>query len=97
MDHPTANDQSQVYGTAQASGTHGHPDRFDDRAPGLFLIVKLFLHAFMPKSYGPAGGFAVFTTLIAGVLYIFGFIVAMTFGATAGCSDLADGCSGSRL
>ncbi len=59
--------------------------------PGLFLIVKLILHAFMPKSYGPAGGFAVFTTLIAGVLYIFGFIVAMTLGATAGCSDLADG------
>ncbi|MGO9455431.1 MAG: hypothetical protein ACLP62_00080 [Acidimicrobiales bacterium] len=32
-----------------------------------------------------------FTSLIAGVLYIFGFIAAMTLGATAGCSDLADG------
>jgi hypothetical protein len=59
--------------------------------PTLFLVIKLFLHAFVPKSYGPAGGFAVFTTLIAGVLYIFAFIVAMTLGATAGCSDLADG------
>jgi len=29
--------------------------------------------------------------LIAGVLYVFGFIAAMTLGATAGCSDLADG------
>jgi hypothetical protein len=59
--------------------------------PTLFLVIKLLLHAFVPKSYGPAGGFEVFTTLIAGVLYTFGFIAAMTLGATAGCSDLADG------
>jgi hypothetical protein len=59
--------------------------------PTLFLVIKLLLHAFVPHSYGPAGGFAVFTSLIAGVLYIFGFIAAMTLGATAGCSDLADG------
>jgi hypothetical protein len=59
--------------------------------PTLFLVIRLLLHAFVPQSYGPAGGFAVFTSLIAGVLYIFGFIAAMTLGATAGCSDLADG------
>jgi hypothetical protein len=59
--------------------------------PTLFLVIKLLLHAFVPQSYGPVGGFDVFTTLIAGVLYIFGFIAAMTLGATAGCSDLADG------
>jgi hypothetical protein len=59
--------------------------------PTLFLVIKLSLHAFAPTSYGRAGGFAVFTTLIAGVLYIFALIVAMTLGATAGCSDLADG------
>ena len=59
--------------------------------PTLFLIIRLLLHAFVPQSYGPAGGFAVFATLIAGVVYIFGFIAAMTLGATAGCSDLADG------
>ena len=59
--------------------------------PTLFLVIRLLLHAFVPQSYGPAGGFAVFTSLVAGVLYIFGFIVAMTLGATAGCSDLADG------
>ena len=59
--------------------------------PTLFLVIKLLLHAFVPQSYGPAGGFDVFTSLIAGVLYIFGFIAAMTLGATAGCSDLADG------
>ena len=59
--------------------------------PTLFLVIKLLLHAFVPKSYGPAGGFDVFTSLIAGVLYIFGFVAAMTLGATAGCSDLADG------
>jgi hypothetical protein len=59
--------------------------------PTLFLVIKLLLHAFAPRSYGPAGGFDVFSTLIAGVLYVFGFIAAMTLGATAGCSDLADG------
>ena len=59
--------------------------------PTLFLVIRLLLHAFVPRSYGPAGGFAVFTSLVAGVLYIFGFIAAMTLGATAGCSDLADG------
>ena len=59
--------------------------------PTLFLVIRLLLHAFVPQSYGPAGGFDVFTSLIAGVLYIFGFIAAMTLGATAGCSDLADG------
>jgi hypothetical protein len=59
--------------------------------PTLFLIIRLLLHAFVPQSYGPAGGFAVFATLVAGVVYIFGFIAAMTLGATAGCSDLADG------
>jgi hypothetical protein len=24
--------------------------------PTLFLVIKLLLHAFVPKSYGPAGG-----------------------------------------
>ena len=59
--------------------------------PTLFLGIKLLLHAFVPQSYGPAGGFDVFTSLVAGVLYIFGFVAAMTLGATAGCSDLTDG------
>ena len=59
--------------------------------PALFLVIKLLLHAFAPQSYGPAGGFDVFTSLVAGVLDIFGLIAAMTLGATAGCSDLADG------
>jgi hypothetical protein len=59
--------------------------------PTLFLVIRLLLHVFAPRSYGPAGGFDVFTSLIAGVLYIFGFIAAMALGVTAGCSDLADG------
>jgi hypothetical protein len=59
--------------------------------PTLFLVIRLLLRAFAPQSYGPAGGFDVFTSLVAGVLYIFGFIAAMTLGATAGCSDLVDG------
>jgi hypothetical protein len=59
--------------------------------PTLFLVIRLLLHTFVPHSYGPAGGFDVFTSLIVGVLYVFGFIVAATLGATAGCIDLAEG------
>ena len=59
--------------------------------PTVFLIVRLLAHAFAPKSYGPAGGYDIFTNLVAGVMYIFGFIVAATFGCTAGSVDLGEG------
>jgi hypothetical protein len=59
--------------------------------PSIFLIVRLISHAVAPKSYGPAGGYAIFTELVAGVMYVFGFIVAATLGCTAGSSDLSDG------
>ncbi|MGH9171623.1 MAG: hypothetical protein ACRD0Z_12230 [Acidimicrobiales bacterium] len=59
--------------------------------PTVFLLVRLLSHAFDPKSYGPAGGYTIFTALVAGVLYVFGFIVAATLGCTAGSSDLGDG------
>ena len=59
--------------------------------PAVFLLIRLLLHAFAPHSYGPAGGYDVFTGLVAGVLYVFGFIVAATLGATAGSIDLTEG------
>jgi hypothetical protein len=59
--------------------------------PALFLFIRLLLHAFAPHSYGPAGGYDIFTGLVAGVLYVFGFIVAATLGATAGSVDLTEG------
>ena len=59
--------------------------------PAIFLIVRLLAHAFDPKSYGPAGGYAIFTSLASGVLYIFGFIVAAALGCTAGSIDLQEG------
>jgi hypothetical protein len=59
--------------------------------PTVFLAIRLLLHAVAPKTYGPAGGYDVYTALVSGVLYIFGFIVAATLGATAGSSDLTDG------
>lgn len=59
--------------------------------PSLFLVIRLLLHAFDPKSYGPAGGADIYNSLVAGVLYVFGFIIAATVGATAGSSDLTDG------
>ncbi len=44
-----------------------------------------------PKSYGPAGGYDIFTTLVAGFMYVFGFIVAAVVGCTAGSVDLTEG------
>ncbi len=59
--------------------------------PTVFLAIRLLLHAVSPNSYGPAGGYDVFTGMVSGVLFVFGFIVAATLGATAGSSDLTDG------
>ncbi len=59
--------------------------------PTIFLAIRLLLHAFAPNTYGPAGGYNVFTGLVAGVLYVFGFIVAATLGCAAGSADLTDG------
>jgi len=59
--------------------------------PTLFLAVRLLAHAVSPHSYGPAGGYDIFSTLVAGVMFIFGFIVAATLGCTAGSVDLTEG------
>jgi hypothetical protein len=59
--------------------------------PAVFLLIRLLLHAFAPHSYGPAGGHDIFTGLVGGVLYVFGFIVAATLGCTAGSIDLTEG------
>jgi hypothetical protein len=59
--------------------------------PTVFLGVRLILHAVDPKTYGPAGGFDIYTALTGGVLYTFGFIVSAALGATAGSVDLTEG------
>jgi hypothetical protein len=59
--------------------------------PTIFLTVRLIAHAVAPKSYGPAGGYDIFTTLVVGIMFVFGFIVAATLGCTAGSVDLTDG------
>lgn len=59
--------------------------------PAIFLLIRLLAHAFAPKSYGPAGGYDIFTNLVAVVMYVFGFIVAATLGCTAGSIDLSEG------
>jgi hypothetical protein len=59
--------------------------------PVVFLAVRLISHAVDPKSYGPAGGYTIFTTLVLGFMYIFGFIVAAVVGCTAGSVDLTEG------
>ncbi len=59
--------------------------------PVVFLGVRLISHAVDPKSYGPAGGYSIFTTLVAGFMYVFGFVVAAVVGCTAGSVDLTEG------
>jgi hypothetical protein len=59
--------------------------------PAVYLAVRLLLHAISPGTYGPAGGNDTFNALVAGVLYVFGFIVAATLGCTAGSIDLTEG------
>ncbi len=59
--------------------------------PTVFLAVRLISHSVDPKSYGPAGGYTIFTMLVLGFMYIFGFIVAAVVGCTAGSVDLTDG------
>ena len=59
--------------------------------PAVFLLIRLIAHVVAPKSYGPAGGYDIFTSLVAGVMYVFGFIVAATLGCTAGSVDLTEG------
>ena len=59
--------------------------------PVVFLTVRLVAHAVAPHSYGPAGGYDLFTSMVAGVLFVFGFIVAATLGCTAGSVDLTEG------
>jgi hypothetical protein len=59
--------------------------------PTVFLAVRLLAHAFAPHSYSPAGGYDIFTSMVAGVMFIFGFIVAATLGCTAGSVDLTEG------
>jgi hypothetical protein len=59
--------------------------------PVVFLGVRLVSHAVDPRSYGPAGGYSIFTTLVAGFMYVFGFVVAAVVGCTAGSVDLTEG------
>jgi hypothetical protein len=59
--------------------------------PTVYLTVRLILHAADPKTYGPAGGFDTYTGVVAGVMYVFGFIVAATLGCAAGSTDLSEG------
>jgi hypothetical protein len=59
--------------------------------PAIFLLVRLIMHAAAPKTYGPAGGYDIFSHLAGFIMYVFGFIVAATLGCTAGSVDLTEG------
>ncbi len=59
--------------------------------PALFLLIRLLLHAFAPRTNPPAGGDMIFVVLAAGFLPTFGFITAVMVGCTAGSRDLTEG------
>ena len=59
--------------------------------PALFLVIRLLLHAFAPRTSPQAGGYLIFVILAAGFLPTFGFISAVMLGGTAGSRDLAEG------
>jgi hypothetical protein len=59
--------------------------------PALFLLIRLLLHTFAPRTSPPAGGYLIFTVLVAGFLPTFGFIAAAILGCTAGSRDLTEG------
>jgi hypothetical protein len=59
--------------------------------PALFLLIRLLLHAFAPRTSPPAGGNMIFAVMAAGFMPTFGFITAITVGCTAGSRDLTEG------
>ncbi|HYA68921.1 MAG TPA: hypothetical protein VED63_09330 [Acidimicrobiales bacterium] len=59
--------------------------------PTIYFAIRLLQHAIDPHTYGPAGGYSQYVGVVVGVLYVFGFIVAATLGATAGSADLTEG------
>src|SRR5260370_32482986 len=59
--------------------------------PALFLLIRLLLHAFAPRTNPPAGGQLIFLALEAGFWPTFGFITAIMVGCTAGSRDLTEG------
>ncbi|HXX91233.1 MAG TPA: hypothetical protein VEI83_13525 [Acidimicrobiales bacterium] len=59
--------------------------------PTTYFAIRLLQHAVDPHTYGPAGGYNQYVGVVVGVLYVFGFIVAATLGATAGSADLTEG------
>jgi hypothetical protein len=59
--------------------------------PTIYFAIRLLEHAIAPHTYGPAGGYDQYVGVVVGVLFVFGFIVAATLGATAGSADLTEG------
>ena len=91
MDTDRRDDRDPVHGAAQAARAHGALIGVVDRDPDAVPRHPSRPARIAPKTYGPAGGYDIFTHLVAGVFYVFGFIVAATLGCTAGSVDLTEG------
>ena len=59
--------------------------------PALFLLIRVLLHIFAPRTSPPAGGETIFEVLAACFLPTFGVITAVMVGCTAGSRDLSEG------
>jgi len=62
--------------------------------PTVFLVVRLLAHAIAPKSYGPAGGYDIYTGLCTGVLYVLASSSPRPWAARRVRSTSPRGCSG---
>jgi hypothetical protein len=63
---------------------------FTVAVPVIFYGLRLIYHLADSKAYGPAGSPAIYPD-VCSLMNEFGFIVAVTLGATAATTDLADG------
>jgi hypothetical protein len=59
--------------------------------PALFLLIRLILHVFAPRTNPPAGGDLIFVIMTTGFLPTFSFITAVLVGGTAGSRDVTEG------
>ena len=92
VDPHLRHDHHPVHGAAQAARAHDRPDRGEHRHPDASSSSSACWPTPSPRSRTARPAATTSTrNLVAGVMYIFGFIVAATLGCTAGSIDLTEG------
>ena len=85
--------RTRLPGAAQAPRSDARPDRRDIRHSCRLSRRASHLPRRGPQVLGPAGGYSIFTSLVTGFMYIFGFSVAAVVGSPRGRSISPRGCS----